>query len=188
MRGGPGGSGSSCWDLRIPLPLPQKCEYVLLELLCHEPCRPLQRLSSSLVSPAGSRGVGPAPSGIPDPVPDPTGWPGRHRPDADAGAAPGEAEPPLPEPRGVRPGRLAAAPAIPSAHRGLGVPLEGWGGPVGVQPLSNSLLSPQDKADVQSILGLQRFLESRLSAVFGDQKFSRLLVDPEESLELSPGS
>ncbi|NWT83092.1 TIF1B factor, partial [Lanius ludovicianus] len=25
----------------------QKCEYVLLELLCHEPCRPLQRLSSS---------------------------------------------------------------------------------------------------------------------------------------------
>lgn len=67
-------------------------------------------------------------------------------------------------------------------------PWRGWGGPVGVQPLSNSLLSPQDKADVQSILGLQRFLESRLSAVFGDQKFSRLLVDPEESLELSPGS
>ncbi|NXK01239.1 TIF1B factor, partial [Corythaixoides concolor] len=26
---------------------PQKCEYVLLELLCHEPCRPLHRLSSS---------------------------------------------------------------------------------------------------------------------------------------------
>ncbi|NXL39605.1 TIF1B factor, partial [Glaucidium brasilianum] len=26
----------------------QKCEYVLLELLCHEPCRPLHRLSSSL--------------------------------------------------------------------------------------------------------------------------------------------
>ncbi|NXI86205.1 TIF1B factor, partial [Rhipidura dahli] len=26
----------------------QKCEFVLLELLCHEPCRPLQRLSSSL--------------------------------------------------------------------------------------------------------------------------------------------
>ncbi|NWV76701.1 TIF1B factor, partial [Dasyornis broadbenti] len=25
----------------------QRCEYVLLELLCHEPCRPLQRLSSS---------------------------------------------------------------------------------------------------------------------------------------------
>lgn len=67
-------------------------------------------------------------------------------------------------------------------------PWRGWGGPLGVQLLSNSLLSPQDKADVQSILGLQRFLESRLSAVFGDQKFSRLLVDPEESLELSPGS
>ncbi|NXT93020.1 TIF1B factor, partial [Anhinga rufa] len=28
----------------------QKCEYVLLELLCHEPCRPLHRLSSSLDS------------------------------------------------------------------------------------------------------------------------------------------
>ncbi|NXD89034.1 TIF1B factor, partial [Halcyon senegalensis] len=26
----------------------QKCEYVLLELLCHEPCRPLHRLSSSM--------------------------------------------------------------------------------------------------------------------------------------------
>ncbi|NXA19754.1 TIF1B factor, partial [Ibidorhyncha struthersii] len=25
----------------------RKCEYVLLELLCHEPCRPLHRLSSS---------------------------------------------------------------------------------------------------------------------------------------------
>ncbi|NWI37344.1 TIF1B factor, partial [Picathartes gymnocephalus] len=25
----------------------QRCEFVLLELLCHEPCRPLQRLSSS---------------------------------------------------------------------------------------------------------------------------------------------
>ncbi|NXI25015.1 TIF1B factor, partial [Sterrhoptilus dennistouni] len=30
-----------------PQPL-QRCEFVLLELLCHEPCRPLQRLSSSL--------------------------------------------------------------------------------------------------------------------------------------------
>ncbi|NWQ88096.1 TIF1B factor, partial [Burhinus bistriatus] len=29
----------------------RKCEYVLLELLCHEPCRPLHRLSSSPVSP-----------------------------------------------------------------------------------------------------------------------------------------
>ncbi|RLV61907.1 hypothetical protein DV515_00019893 [Chloebia gouldiae] len=46
----------------------------------------------------------------------------------------------------------------------------------------------EDKADVQSILELQRFLESRLSAVFGDQKFSRLLLDPEEALEVPPGS
>ncbi|NWW72363.1 TIF1B factor, partial [Climacteris rufus] len=48
----------------------QKCEYVLLELLCHEPCRPLQRLSSSLVSPLGSGSLGSAPGRIPDPVPD----------------------------------------------------------------------------------------------------------------------
>ncbi|NWH16000.1 TIF1B factor, partial [Grus americana] len=32
---------------RDPRKSPQKCEYVLLELLCHEPCRPLHRLSSS---------------------------------------------------------------------------------------------------------------------------------------------
>ncbi|NXV24227.1 TIF1B factor, partial [Cepphus grylle] len=30
---------------RVILLSPQKCEYVLLELLCHEPCRPLHRLS-----------------------------------------------------------------------------------------------------------------------------------------------
>ncbi|NXF55801.1 TIF1B factor, partial [Oceanites oceanicus] len=35
---------------RDPFNSLQKCEYVLLELLCHEPCRPLHRLSSS---PAG---------------------------------------------------------------------------------------------------------------------------------------
>lgn len=46
---------------------------------------------------------------------------------------------------------------------------------------------PQDKADVQSILELQRFLESRLSAAFGEQKFSRLLVDHEDAPEGSPG-
>lgn len=58
---------------------------------------------------------------------------------------------------------------------------------VRVQPSGIPCFPPlQDKADVQSILGLQRFLESRLSAVFGDQKFSRLLVDPEEGLEQFP--
>lgn len=70
-------------------------------------------------------------------------------------------------------------------------PLQGLGGvPGGVQPSGMPCFTPvpQDKADVQSILELQRFLESRLSAVFGDQKFSRLLVDPEEALEVSPGS
>lgn len=69
-----------------------------------------------------------------------------------------------------------------------GSPLGGLGGSCGSPTPLKFPAFPQDKADVQSILGLQRFLESRLSAVFGDQKFSRLLVDPEESLELSPGS
>ncbi|NXT64987.1 TIF1B factor, partial [Chaetops frenatus] len=48
-RGGPGEGcgGGSRRDLRVPIPPPQRCEFVLLELLCHEPCRPLQRLSSS---------------------------------------------------------------------------------------------------------------------------------------------
>ncbi|NXE02930.1 TIF1B factor, partial [Chaetorhynchus papuensis] len=43
-QGVPGGPAGS----QDPSPTPQKCEFVLLELLCHEPCRPLQRLSSSL--------------------------------------------------------------------------------------------------------------------------------------------
>ncbi|NWV27471.1 TIF1B factor, partial [Origma solitaria] len=32
---------------KLSPPDQQRCEYVLLELLCHEPCRPLQRLCSS---------------------------------------------------------------------------------------------------------------------------------------------
>ncbi|NXA01886.1 TIF1B factor, partial [Nesospiza acunhae] len=54
-----------CQELPPPLPEPdpeqgppvklspqdqQRCEFVLLELLCHEPCRPLQRLCSNPVS------------------------------------------------------------------------------------------------------------------------------------------
>ncbi|XP_063091593.1 transcription intermediary factor 1-beta-like [Cavia porcellus] len=36
----------------------------------------------------------------------------------------------------------------------------------------------EDKADVQSIIGLQRFFESRLNEAFGDTKFSAVLVEP----------
>ncbi|EHB16620.1 Transcription intermediary factor 1-beta [Heterocephalus glaber] len=36
----------------------------------------------------------------------------------------------------------------------------------------------EDKADVQSIIGLQRFFESRMNEAFGDTKFSAVLVEP----------
>lgn len=48
--------------------------------------------------------------------------------------------------------------------------------------------SPQDKADVQSILGLQRFFEARLSAAFGDRKFSSALLKPVIPLDEAEGS
>ncbi|XP_017587091.1 PREDICTED: LOW QUALITY PROTEIN: transcription intermediary factor 1-beta [Corvus brachyrhynchos] len=115
----------------------QKCEYVLLELLCHEPCRPLQRLSSS-----------------PD-----------SRDAIDLTLMRARLQEKL-SPHYRSPEEFAR---------------DGW------RLLRQFHQLTEDKADVQSILGLQRFLESRLSTVFGDQKFSRLLVDPEESLELSPG-
>jgi len=48
---------------------------------------------------------------------------------------------------------------------------------------------PQDKVDVQSILGLQRFFEARLNAAFGDRKFSSaLLLEPVISLGEAEGS
>lgn len=60
---------------RDPFKSLQKCEYVLLELLCHEPCRPLHRLSSSPVSPAAqgreSKSGGPSPRWDPSPCPPP---------------------------------------------------------------------------------------------------------------------
>ncbi|XP_023801721.1 translation initiation factor IF-2-like isoform X1 [Cyanistes caeruleus] len=70
--------------------------------------------------------VRPAGAAVPRALPAPAaplqllGRPRRHRPDADAGAAAGEAEPALPQPRGVCPRRLAAAPAVPPPHRGQG--------------------------------------------------------------------
>ncbi|XP_038194745.1 transcription intermediary factor 1-beta [Arvicola amphibius] len=36
----------------------------------------------------------------------------------------------------------------------------------------------EDKADVQSIIGLQRFFETRMNDAFGDTKFSAVLVEP----------
>ncbi|XP_014749182.1 PREDICTED: transcription intermediary factor 1-beta [Sturnus vulgaris] len=116
----------------------QRCEFVLLELLCHEPCRPLQRLSSS-----------------PD---------GRDAIDLTLMRA-----------------RLQEK-LSPHYRSPQEFARDGW------QLLRQFHRLTEDKADVQSILELQRFLESRLSAVFGDQKFSRLLLDPEDALEMFPGS
>lgn len=46
---------------------------------------------------------------------------------------------------------------------------------------------PQDKADVQSILGVQRFFQERLSAAFRDRNFSTLL-DPTVPMEGAEGA
>lgn len=45
-------------------------------------------------------------------------------------------------------------------------------------PCSALPCSAQDKADVQSIIGLQRFFETRMNEAFGDTKFSAVLVEP----------
>uniref|UniRef100_U3KEH4 Uncharacterized protein n=1 Tax=Ficedula albicollis TaxID=59894 RepID=U3KEH4_FICAL len=132
-----------CQELPPPSPdtdvlTPQRCEFVLLELLCHEPCRPLHRLSS-----------------CPD---------GRDAIDLTLMRA-----------------RLQEK-LSPHYRSPEEFARDGW------QLLRQFHRLTEDKADVQSILGLQRFLESRLNAVFGDQKFSRLLLDPEDSLEMFPGS
>lgn len=49
------------------------------------------------------------------------------------------------------------------------------GGRGPIRPLSSAW---QDKADVQSIIGLQRFFETRMNEAFGDTKFSAVLVEP----------
>ena len=84
----------------------QKCERVLLELLCHEPCRPLQRLSSSTVSHEPHAGFHPwdllwGQISIPS-YSVPIGEQRRHRPDADPRQAAGEALPHLQQPGGIR--------------------------------------------------------------------------------------
>lgn len=55
---------------------------------------------------------------------------------------------------------------------GRGKGWEGWNPPYHATHLA------QDKADVQSIIGLQRFFETRMNEAFGDTKFSAVLVEP----------
>uniref|UniRef100_A0A663FJJ3 Tripartite motif containing 28 n=1 Tax=Aquila chrysaetos chrysaetos TaxID=223781 RepID=A0A663FJJ3_AQUCH len=117
----------------------QKCEYVLLELLCHEPCRPLHRLSSSP----------------------------EHHDAIDLTLI-----------RAKLQQKLTPYYRCPEefAH-------DVW------RMIRQFSRLTEDKADVQSILGLQRFFEARLSAAFGDRKFSSaLLLKPVIPLDEAEGS
>ncbi|OPJ74634.1 transcription intermediary factor 1-beta [Patagioenas fasciata monilis] len=117
----------------------QKCEYVLLELLCHEPCRPLHRLSSSLD-------------------------------DHDAID--------LTLIRAKLQEKLSPHYRCPEEFA-----RDVW------RMIRQFNRLTEDKADVQSILGLQRFFEARLSAAFGDRKFSSALcLDPIIPLDEAEGS
>lgn len=116
----------------------RKCEYVLLQLLCHEPWRPLHRLSSSL---EGCDAID------------------------------------LTLIRAKLQGKLSP---------GYGHPEEFARDVWRMIRQFNRLT--EDKADVQSILGLQRFFEERLSAAFGDRKFCAALesLGPLDGAEGSP--
>ncbi|XP_072703708.1 transcription intermediary factor 1-beta isoform X12 [Ciconia boyciana] len=117
----------------------QKCEYVLLELLCHEPCRPLHRLSSS---PAGHDAID------------------------------------LTLIRAKLQEKLTPHYRCPEEFA-----RDVW------RMIRQFNRLTEDKADVQSILGLQRFFEARLSAAFGDRKFSSaLLLEPAIPLDEAEGS
>ncbi|KAM6107566.1 transcription intermediary factor 1-beta [Phoenicopterus ruber ruber] len=117
----------------------QKCEYVLLELLCHDPCRPLHRLSSSLD--------------------------GRDAID-------------LTLIRAKLQEKLTPHYRCPEEFV-----RDVW------RMIRQFNRLTEDKADVQSILGLQRFFEARLSDAFGDRKFSStLLLEPVIPLDEAEGS
>uniref|UniRef100_A0A8C7EHN9 Transcription intermediary factor 1-beta-like n=1 Tax=Nothoprocta perdicaria TaxID=30464 RepID=A0A8C7EHN9_NOTPE len=108
-------------------PLDQrKCERVLLELLCHEPCRPLHRLCSSPEGPADAIDLTLIRAKLLEKLTPPYGCPEEFARDV-------------------------------------------W------RMIRQFNRLTEDKADVQSILGLQRFFEARLNAAFGDRKFSALL-------------
>ncbi|XP_074786087.1 transcription intermediary factor 1-beta isoform X1 [Athene noctua] len=117
----------------------QKCEYVLLELLCHEPCRPLHRLSSSL---EGHDAID------------------------------------LTLIRAKLQEKLTPHYRCPEEFA-----RDVW------RMIRQFNRLTEDKADVQSILGLQRFFEARLSAAFGDRKFSSaLFLEPVIPLDETEGS
>nr|XP_020827587.1 transcription intermediary factor 1-beta [Phascolarctos cinereus] len=110
----------------------QKCERVLLALLCHEPCRPLHRLAT-----------------------DPT-------------------------PSAEQPGTLDLTLIRARLQEKLSPPYSSpqeFAQDVGRMFKQFNKLT-EDKADVQSIIGLQRFFETRMNEAFGDTKFSAILVEP----------
>lgn len=110
---------------------------MLLELLCHEPCRPLHRLSSSTES-------------------------------TDAID--------LTLIRAKLQGKLSPGYTSP----------EDFTADIGRMIQQFNRLT-EDKADVQSILGVQRFFQERLSAAFRDRNFSTLL-DPTVPMEGAEGA
>ncbi|XP_053865762.1 transcription intermediary factor 1-beta [Malaclemys terrapin pileata] len=110
-------------------PLEQrKCERVLLELLCHEPCRPLHRLST---------------------------------------ATEGQDTIDLTLIRARLQEKLS--PPYGSSEE---FAQDVW------RMIKQFNKLTEDKEDVQSIIGLQRFFEAKWSAAFGDRKFSSALVEP----------
>ncbi|XP_074873877.1 transcription intermediary factor 1-beta isoform X4 [Carettochelys insculpta] len=110
-------------------PLEQtKCERVLLELLCHEPCRPLHRLSN---------------------------------------ATEGQNTIDLTLIRAKLQEKLS-----PPYRSSEEFAQDIW------RMIKQFNKLTEDKEDVQSIIGLQRFFEAKWSACFGDRKFSSMLVEP----------
>ncbi|XP_015281292.1 PREDICTED: transcription intermediary factor 1-beta isoform X2 [Gekko japonicus] len=105
----------------------QRCERVLLELLCYEPCRPLHRLSNTTE--------------------------GQNTID-------------LTLIRAKLQGKLSPPYSSPDQFAE-----DVW------KMFRQFNKLTEDKEDVQSIIVLQRFFESKLNAVFGDRKFS-VLADP----------
>ncbi|XP_036599779.1 transcription intermediary factor 1-beta-like [Trichosurus vulpecula] len=110
----------------------QKCERVLLALLCHEPCRPLHHLAM-------------------DPMP--------------SADKPGILDLTLIRARLQE--KLSPLYSSPQEFaQDVGCMFKQF----------NKIV--EDKAEVQTIIGLQRFFETRMNEAFGDTKFSAILVEP----------